>query len=292
MVDDAISKAAILIEALSYIQEFRDKTVVVKVGGSFLDDPEARRSVLTDIVFMRTVGIHPVLIHGGGPAISQAMKEAKIEPKWVGGLRYTDAETLKIVQDVLTNVINKGLVEEIRSLGGKADAVHPRSRAVLKVERHTGTDEKGKPVDLGFVGEVTEVDAWTLGHLLRENVIPVIAPLGMDDDSQVYNINADTAASRIAVAMKAEKLVNVSDTHGIRTKPDDPDSLASSLTRDQIRRLIKSGKITGGMIPKVDCCLTAVKGGVRKAHIIDGRIKHSLLLEVYTAKGIGTEVLP
>jgi acetylglutamate kinase len=291
-VDTAIQKAAILIEGLSYIQQFRDKIVVVKVGGSFLDDAEARRCVLTDIVFMRTVGIHPILIHGGGPAINQAMKAAKLEPKWVAGLRYTDAETLRIVQDVLSNVINRGLVDEMQSLGARAEPLHPRTRPVVRAARHTGTDADGKPVDLGFVGEVTGVDEWALGHMIREDTIPVIAPLGVDEDGQVYNINADTAASRVAVAMKAEKLVNVSDTHGIRTEPDDPKSLASSLTRAQIEQLVTDGKITGGMIPKVECCLTAVQGGVRKAHIIDGRIPHSLLLEVYTASGIGTEILP
>lgn len=290
--DTAIQKAATLIEGLSYIQQFRDKIVVVKVGGSFLDDAEARRSVLTDIVFMRTVGIHPILVHGGGPAINQAMKAAKLEPKWVAGLRYTDADTLRIVQDVLTNVINRGLVDEMRALGAKAEPIHPRTRAVIRSARHTGADADGRPVDLGFVGQVISVDEWTLGHLLHEDTIPVIAPLGVDQDGQVYNINADTAASRVAVAMKAEKLVNVSDTHGIRTDPEDPDSLASSLTRARIEKLVADGKITGGMIPKVECCLAAVQGGVRKAHIIDGRIPHSLLLEVYTASGIGTEILP
>jgi acetylglutamate kinase len=290
--DIAIQKAATLIEALSYIQQFRDKVVVVKVGGSFLDDDEARRSVLTDIVFMRTVGIHPVLIHGGGPAINQAMARAKLEPKWVAGLRYTDEATLRIVQDVLSDTINRQLVEEMRSVGGKAEPLHPRTRAVLKAARQTGKGPDGRPVDLGFVGDVVGVDDWALGHMLREHRIPVIAPLGVDADGQVYNINADTAAARVAVALRAEKLVNVSDTHGIRTNPEDPQSLASSLTRQEIEKLVADGKITGGMIPKVDCCLSAVQGGVRKAHIVDGRIRHSLLLEVYTASGIGTEVLP
>jgi acetylglutamate kinase len=289
---NAITKAATLIEALSYIQQFRDKTVVVKVGGSFLVDDEARRSVLTDIVFMKAVGIHPILVHGGGPAISQAMADARIEPKWVAGLRYTDAPTLRIVQDVLTDVINRQLVDQIKAAGARAEGLHPRSRTVIKAERLMVTDEDGQTADLGFVGAVVAVDKWTLNHLVTENVIPVIAPLGVGDDSQVYNINADTAAAQVALAIEAEKLVNVSDTHGIRTDPDDPDSLASSLTRQEIEALIADGKITAGMIPKVECCLTAVQGGVRKAHIIDGRIKHSLLLEIYTDQGIGTEILP
>jgi acetylglutamate kinase len=287
----ATEKAATLIEALSYIQRFRDKTVVVKVGGSFVEDDAARRSVLTDIVFMRTVGIHPILVHGGGPAISKAMKEARIEPRWVQGLRYTDADTLSIVQDVLISTINKGLVDEIRQLGGQAEPIHPRSRPVLKARREWGKGDKGEKVDLGFVGDVTEVDTWILSRLTHEDVIPVIAPLGLGEDGQVYNVNADTAAARVAVAAKAEKLVNMSDTHGIRTEPDDPASLASSLHAAEIQKLIDAGKITGGMIPKVGCCLTAVRGGVRKSHIIDGRIKHSLLLEIYTDQGVGTEIV-
>jgi len=288
----AIEKAATLIEALNYIRQFRDKTIVVKVGGSFLDDDDARRSVLTDIAFMRIVGIRPVLVHGGGPAISQAMKQANIEPVFVHGLRVTDADTLSIVQDVLINTINRGLVDELRAVHPQVEPIHPRSRPVLKAERETATDAKGHPVDLGFVGSVTEVDTWILSRLTSEGVIPVIAPLGLGDDGQVYNVNADTVASRVAVAMKAEKIVNVSDTHGIRTDPDDPESLASSLKRAEIEAMIASGKISGGMIPKVQCCLASVQGGVRKAHIIDGRIKHSLLLEIYTAQGIGTEIVP
>ena len=288
--EGAIEKAATLIEALSYIQKFRDKIVVVKAGGSFLDADDTRLSVLGDIVFMRAVGIHPVLVHGGGPAISRAMKEARLEPRFVKGLRYTDADTLSIVQDVLINSINKGLVSEIRSLGGLAEPIHTRTRPVLKAEREFSEGEKGEAVDLGYVGRVVEVDTWVLSRLARENIIPVVAPLALGADGQVYNVNADTAAARIAVAMHAEKLVNLSDTHGIRTEPEDPASLASSLTEGRIKELMAAGKITGGMIPKVDCCLTAVEGGVKKCHIIDGRIKHSLLLEIYTDQGIGTEI--
>ena len=287
----ATQKAATLIEALSYIQQFRDKTVVVKVGGSFLDDEAAQRSVLTDIVFMRTVGIHPILVHGGGPAISRAMDAARIEPVWIDGLRYTDADTLSIVQDVLTHEINASLVEAIRKLGARAEPIHSRSRPVLKAERKFATGPDGEQVDLGYVGEVVEVDTWILSRLTREDIIPVIAPLGIANDGQVYNVNADSVAWRVAVAAKAEKLVNMSDTHGIRTEPSDPDSLASSLTRKEIEELVAAEKITGGMIPKVQCCLAALAGGVGKAHIIDGRIKHSLLLEIYTDEGVGTQIL-
>jgi acetylglutamate kinase len=287
----ATEKAATLIEALSYIQRFRDKNVVVKVGGSFLDDAVARHSVLADIVFMRAVGIHPILIHGGGPAIDRAMKEAQLEPKKIGGLRYTDAETLSIVQDVLINVINKSLVDEIRSLGALAEPIHTRNRPVLKAKRRFGQDAAGQKLDLGFVGDVADVDTWILSRLVHEDVIPVIVPLGLGDDGQVYNVNADTAAARVAVAVQAEKLVNVSDTHGIRTDPNDPQSLASSLKEQEIQKLIDDGRITGGMIPKVECCLTAVRGGVKKCHIIDGRIRHSLLLEIYTDQGVGTEIV-
>lgn len=290
--ENAISKAATMIEALGYIQKFSDKYVVVKVGGSFLEDEAARRSVLTDIVFMRTVGIHPVLIHGGGPAINAAMKKANLQPKWVSGLRYTDMDTLLIVQDVLANVINKRLVDEINAIGGKAVGLHTRSRPVLKAKRAYAAGESGEQLDLGYVGEVTQVDTWVLEHLAREETIPVLAPLAMGEgDCQIFNINADTAAAQVALSLRAEKLVNMSDTHGIRTRPDDPDSLASSLTAEQIRGLIADGVICGGMIPKVDCCLRAIRGGVGKAHIIDGRIQHSLLLEIYTDQGVGTEIL-
>ena len=281
-----------MIEALSYIQKFSDKYVVVKVGGSFLEDEAARRSVLTDIVFMRTVGIHPILIHGGGPAINAAMKKANLEPKWVAGLRYTDLDTLLIVQDVLANIINRQLVDEINAAGGKAVGLHTRGRPVLKAKRAYGSGPAGEQLDLGYVGDVTQVDTWVLEHLAREDRIPVLAPLAMgEDDCQIFNINADTAAAQVALALGAEKLVNMSDTHGIRTRPDDPQSLASSLTAAQIKELVAQGVISGGMIPKVDCCLRAVRGGVRKAHIIDGRIQHSLLLEIYTDKGVGTEIL-
>jgi len=290
-VEEVTAKAAALIEALSYIQRFHDKIVVVKVGGSFLDDEAAKQSVMTDIVFMRTVGIHPILVHGGGPAISKAMKEARLEPTWVNGLRYTDAATLRIVQDVLIHEINRDLVESIRAVGAQAEPIHPLSRPVLRAVRKMGKGATGTDVDLGFVGEVTEVDTWILSHLTREDVIPVLAPLGVGVDGQVYNVNADTAAWRVAVAMGAEKLVNMSDTHGIRTDPNDPSSMASTLTRREIEKLIADGKITGGMIPKVECCLSAVAGGVKKAHIIDGRIKHSLLLEIYTDSGVGTQVV-
>ena len=289
--EPATEKAATLIEALSYIQRFRDKVVVVKMGGSFFDDEASRRSVLTDLVFMWAVGIHPVLVHGGGPAISRAMKDANLQPKWASGLRFTDAVTLSIVQDVLINTINKQLVEEVRELGGLVEPIHPRNRPVLRAIQTFGQDEQGEPVDLGYVGDVTDVDLWILSRLVQEDVIPVIAPLGLGADGQVYNVNADTAAAKVAVAMHAEKLVNMSDTHGIRTRANDAASTAESLNAAEIDRLVAAGQITGGMIPKVECCLTAVRGGVKKSHIIDGRIKHSLLLEIYTDQGVGTEIV-
>jgi acetylglutamate kinase len=289
--EPATEKAATLIEALSYIQRFRDKVVVVKMGGSFFDDEASRRSVLTDLVFMWAVGIHPVLVHGGGPAISRAMKDASLQPKWASGLRFTDAVTLSIVQNVLINTINKQLVEEVRELGGLVEPIHPRNRPVLRAVQKFGRDEQGEPVDLGYVGDVSDVDLWILSRLVQEDVIPVIAPLGLGADGQVYNVNADTAAAKVAVAMHAEKLINMSDTHGIRTRADDAASTAESLNAPEIGRLIAAGQITGGMIPKVECCLTAVRGGVKKSHIIDGRIKHSLLLEIYTDQGVGTEIV-
>lgn len=287
---DAIEKAEILIEALGYIQSFRNRTVVIKLGGSAMAGAELT-ALLTDVTFMEAVGMRPVLVHGGGPAISKAMKEHKKEPVFIRGRRVTDAETLAIVKDVLVNRINRSIVEKIRSLGGRAEGIHPDSNASITARQLIMKDASGEPYDLGLVGEVASVKTDVIRDFCEARVIPVVSPLGLGEENQAYNINADSAASEVAVALAAEKLVYLSDTHGIYTVKGDETSLASHLSEREIRDLAEQGVINEGMLPKVEGCLRAVKGGVGKTHVIDGRIQHSLLLEIFTRRGIGTEIV-
>lgn len=290
MVEQAIAKAAVLIEAMPYIRRFRDKIVVVKLGGSFMDVPEDLHAVCTDIAFMRAVGIHPVVVHGGGKAITRAMEEAGLKATFVQGLRYTGAEELRIVEDVLATDVNRHIVHLLEEAGAKAESLTSKSRCPLRAEPLSAGGADGP--DLGFVGRVVNVDALLLRGLCDLDTVPVIAPIGIGADGQKYNCNADEAASAVARALEAEKLVNVSDTHGIRRQPDDESSLLSHISEAEVERLLASGVISGGMIPKVRCMLQALKGGVRKGHIISGRVPHSLLLEVYTDRGVGTEIAP
>jgi acetylglutamate kinase len=285
---DAITKAAVLIEAMPYIRRFRGKTVVVKLGGSFMDVPEDLEAVCSDIAFMRAVDIDPVVVHGGGKAITRAMEEAGLKARWVNGLRYTGPEELRIVEDVLATDINRQIVGLLEKAGAKAEALTSKTRCALRAERMTGADG----ADLGLVGKVTSVDALLLRGLCDLGAIPVIAPIGVGAAGEKYNCNADEAASAVARALGAEKLVNVSDTHGIRERADDEASLLSHLSEDDALRLLASGVISGGMIPKVQTILDALKGGVKKAHIVSGRVPHSLLLEIYTDRGVGTEIVP
>ena len=287
---DAIEKAGILIEALGYIQSFRNRIVVIKLGGSAMAGAELT-ALLTDVVFMEAVGMRPVLVHGGGPAITRAMKEKGKEPVFVNGRRVTDAETLDIVKDVLIGQINPSIVEEIRTLGGRAQGIHPDSSSSIMARQLVLKDDEGKAYDLGLVGEVSHVRTEVIRDFCEARVVPVVSPLGLAEDGQVYNINADSVASEVTVALGAEKIVYLSDTHGIYTKPDDETSLASHLSEREIDALVKKGVINKGMLPKVEGCLRAVKAGVGKAHIIDGRIQHSLLLEIFTTRGIGTEIV-
>ncbi len=287
---DAIEKAGTLIEALGYIQNFRNRIVVIKLGGAAMEGAELT-ALLTDVVFMEAVGMRPVLVHGGGPAISKAMKEKGLEPVFVKGRRVTDAATLGIVKDVLIGVINRDIVERIRSLGARAEGIHPESNSSILARQLIMKDDKGQPYDLGLVGEVTRVRTDYIRDFCEARVVPVVAPLGVDGNGQAYNINGDSVASEVAVALGAEKIVYLSDTHGIYTDPNDESSMASHLSEGQITDLVTRGIITKGMLPKVDGCLGAVKAGVRKAHIIDGRIEHSLLLEIFTSRGIGTEIV-
>ena len=288
---DAIDKAATLVEALGYIQRFQDKTIVVKIGGSIMDDDETLANVLTDVVFMNYVGMQPILVHGGGKAINDAMEKAGLIPQMVHGRRYTDERTLAIAEHVLCNQINRHLVSFINSQGCEAMGLHSLSSTVMFGEKLFLEGPDKRRLDLGFVGEITSVNSRLLNLMVAADAIPVIAPIARDRAGGRLNVNADTAAGAVAGAVKAEKLIVVSDTDGIRTKADDPKSNVSSLTVSEIDKLVKKGVITRGMLPKVEACVDALNAGVKKAHIIDGRIPHALLLEIYTEAGIGTQIL-
>jgi len=290
----AIDKAAALVEAHEYIRRFRGRTIVVKVGGSIMDEPESLKSLLGDICLMDTVGMKPVLVHGGGKAITEAMEQAGLAAHFVRGRRYTDERTLVIAEHVLVTQINTMMVKQFNDAGHKAMGLNSlASCAVFARKLFLDIDDesgKKRQIDLGLVGQVESVNADLLRALLEANYIPVIAPISRDAAGGKLNVNADSVAGHVAAALKAEKLVLVSDTHGIRASAD-PEDMASHLTRSQIDQLIDQGVIETGMLPKVEASLTALEAGVNKAHIIDGRIAHSLLLEVYTDKGIGTEIV-
>ena len=286
----AIEKADVLIEALQWIREFRGKITVIKLGGSVMEDPHALGHLLLDVVFMETVGMHPVVVHGGGAAISRGMAEAGLEPKFVQGRRVTDAAALEVVERVLAGEVNRGIVDRINTLGGDAESLCFATRNVLFGERLALEDDGGRPIDLGNVGRVTDVDTETVLGLCRRNIVPVIPSMCLSEDGGKLNVNADTAATAVAKALSAEKLVFLSDVNGVRRDKDDEGSLIHSLKKKDVDALIDSGAIDAGMIPKVQACVETIEHGVRKVHIIDGRLRHSLLLEVYTSKGVGTEI--
>ena len=285
--EEAIAKAQTLIEALGYIQRFAGKLVVVKMGGSVMDDDRAMKDLLTDIVFMNTVGMRPVVVHGGGKAISKAMEQRGLEVQFVQGRRYTDQRTLTVVEHVLCNEINSQIVATIEALGSSAMGLHTLGSCVLFGER-LFLEEDGRKIDLGFVGRVTNVNARMIELLCQADTVPVLGPLARDRTGARLNCNADTAAGEVAAALKAEKLVVVSDTHGIRRDAADPDSMIPSAGEAEIRKMIDDGTISAGMLPKVEACLRALAAGVARTHIIDGRFAHSLLLEIFSDRGVGT----
>ncbi|MEN6406023.1 MAG: acetylglutamate kinase [Thermoguttaceae bacterium] len=289
--EEAIQKADVLIEALQWIRQFRGKVTVIKLGGSVMENDRAMIHLLLDIAFMETVGMRPVVVHGGGAAISRAMAQAGLQPKFVQGRRYTDAATLDIVEKVLAGEVNEHLAHRIEELGGQAKPLNFRTQNVLFGERMQLPDENGRSIDLGYVGTVTEVNRAAIDELCQSGVVPVIPSMCMTKDGQKLNVNADTAATAVAQAMEAEKLVYLSDVNGVRRDKSDPDTLINSLTAAEAHRLIADGSIDSGMIPKVQACLETLQRGVHKIHIIDGRIRHSLLLEVYTSKGVGTQIV-
>ena len=275
-----LERANILVEALPYIQQYTGKIVVVKYGGNAMIDENLKQAVMRDIVLLSLVGVKPVLVHGGGPEISQMLKRVGKSSEFVDGLRVTDAETAEIVQMVLAGKINKSLVALIQNIGGQAMGLAGMDGGLLKA---TTLDDR-----LGFVGEIEDVNAQPILDLLDRGYIPVVSTVGFDADNNVYNINADTAASRIASKLGAEIMVAMTDIAGLMRDKDDPDSLISLATLEDVKNLIADGSISGGMIPKVACCTDAVEQGVKKAVIIDGRIPHAILMEMFTDAGIGT----
>jgi acetylglutamate kinase len=256
-----------------------------------MEDPNALSHLLLDVVFMETVGMRPVLVHGGGAAVSRAMAAAGLQPRFVQGRRYTDSATLEIVERVLAFEINESLAAQIDVLGGCAKPLNFRTKNLLFGERIQLNGSDGHPIDLGYVGRVTEVDRETIGELCNSGVVPVIPSMCLAEDGQKLNVNADTAATAVAQAVRAEKLVFLSDVNGVRRDKNDPATLVHSLTAAEAQAMIDSGQVDAGMIPKLQACLETLDQGVRKIHVIDGRLRHSLLLEVYTSRGVGTEIV-
>ncbi len=275
-----------LTESFPYIKEFHGKTIVIKYGGNAMIDEEIKKSFARDMVLLKFVGINPVIVHGGGPQIGTLLKQIGKATEFVDGLRVTDGETMDIVEMVLVGKVNKEIVNNINMVGGKAVGLSGKDGSLIKAEK-TYHSSEGKDIDIGQVGKVKSINAKIIDTLDKDKFIPVIAPTGFDENGITYNINADLAAGKIAEALKAEKLILLTDVEGVKIKG----KLATSLTDTEIPDLIKSGEISGGMIPKINCCLDALKGGVNKTHIIDGRVQHAVLLEIFTDAGIGTEII-
>ena len=287
---EIISKATTLLEALPYIQRFRGETFVVKYGGSFMDssDPAVRSGVACDIVFLEAVGINPAVVHGGGKAITRALGQADVPTRFEQGYRVTTPESVEVVEQVLSREINPGIVEMINSLGGKAHGFSGTEIFHCKPFHPPG--QAGEPLDIGLVGEVTEVNIAPLLECIKQDITPVISPTATDKDGQIYNCNADVAAGQAAVALKPKRLVYMSDVPGLLQTPDDSASVISHLPVAEVEPLKANGVISKGMIPKVDSAVQAVKAGVEKVFFIDGRLSHSLLLEIFTDAGVGTEI--
>ena len=280
-----LDKAEVLIEALPYIQRFNRKIIVVKYGGSAMIDEELKKRVIEDVTLLKLVGFKPIIVHGGGKEISKWVEKAGMEPKFINGLRVTDKDTMELAEMVLGKV-NKSLVQLVESLGVRSIGISGKDGALLKVAKKYSDGQ-----DIGYVGEVTEVNEQIIYDLLEKDFLPIICPVGMDENYHTYNINADDAACAIAEAVHAEKLAFLSDIEGVYRDKDDPSSLISELHIQDARKLIEDGYVGGGMIPKLNNCIEAIEHGVNRVHILDGRIPHSLLLEIFTNKGIGTAIL-
>jgi acetylglutamate kinase len=292
-VQDLIAKAATLLEALPYVQRFRSQTFVVKYGGSFMDspDPNVRNSVARDIVFLEAVGINPVVVHGGGKAITRAMEAAGVKANFLQGQRVTDAATVDVVDRVLSREINPEIVKTIAELGGKARGFSGADIFKCRKLWLEDRDKAGEKFDIGFVGEVTSLNTDPLRECIRRSITPVISPTALDENKQIYNCNADVAAAQTAIALKARRLVFMSDVPGLLSDPKDPRSVISQLKVDAVNELKRAGVIDQGMIPKVDSAVAALKAGVEKVSFVDGRVSHSVLLEIFTDEGVGTEIV-
>ncbi len=280
--DTAIAKAAVLTEALPYIQDFNGATVLVKVGGSVMESEENLVSLLGDIAFMDAVGMKVVVVHGGGKAISRALKESGIEPRFVDGLRVTDEPSMEIVRRTLNNVVNADVVKKLQALKTNARPVHGNWMF---------TAEKIASPDRGYVGEPVEVDTRIVSEMLDAGIVPVVTPLGTGRDGHLYNVNADSAAAALAKALKVRKFAVVSDVPGLMRDPSDPKTLLPTLRLSSVAKLKEEGIISGGMLPKIEGCEDAIRAGVKKVHLVDGRMPHSLLLEIFTREGVGTEII-
>ena len=289
-VTSLINKADVLNEALPFIQEFKDSIAVVKFGGSAMENPELTKKTMRDIVLLEAIGMKMVVVHGGGKAISARLKELGVETRFINGLRVTDDATIKVVDDVLHNNTNKSLVEGITTVGGRGVSIS--GKKILRAEKLWSKDAAtGEPLDIGYVGKVVAVDVNPILDALKYKFIPVITPLAMDFHGQTYNINADTAACEIAMALKARKLVFLSDVPGILRDPKDESTLISVIHTSEVDGLVSEGVLSGGMLPKIQSSVNAIKAGTKEVHMIDGRTPHSLLLEIFTNSGIGTEIL-
>ena len=280
-----LDKAQVLIEALPYIQRFNRKIIVVKYGGSAMVDENLKKRVIEDVTLLKLVGFKPIIVHGGGKEISKWVGKVGMEPKFINGLRVTDADTMEIAEMVLGRV-NKSLVQLVEELGVRAIGISGKDGALLKVDKKYSDGQ-----DIGYVGEIKEVNGQILFDLLEKDFLPIVCPVGLDDDYNTYNINADDAACAIARAVKAEKLAFLTDIEGVYKDPKDPDTLISELRVDEAQELMKEGYIGGGMLPKLQNCIDAIENGVSRVHILDGRIPHCLLLEIFTNRGIGTAIL-
>lgn len=281
--NDGLEKAQVLIDALPYIREFNGNTVVIKYGGSAMLDPNINKTIVQDIVMLKLVGLKPIIVHGGGPEINNMLNRLGIKSQFINGLRVTTKETMEVVEMVLAGKVNKQIVEMIAEQGGCPVGLTGKDGKILRAKK---LEKDG--VDLGYVGDIVKVNTRLMKSLIDDSFIPIIAPIGADDEGNTYNINADYAAVAIAGAMHAEKLVFLTDVEGVLKDKDDPSSLISFLSDQEARDYIKEGVIAGGMIPKVECCMEAIEKGVSMVHILDGRKKHALLLEIYTPNGIGT----
>jgi len=285
---EIIKKAGILVEALPYIQALAGKTVVIKYGGNAMINDELKHSVMEDITLLKYIGLNPVVVHGGGPDITKALKNFNIESEFINGLRKTDEKTMEVAQMVLVGKTNKEIVSLINQKGGKAVGICGIDGMLIECEKHYEIID-GKKVDLGYVGEIVKINTHVLEVLSKDEYIPVVAPIGTDSTGQSYNINADTVAAELAIALKAEKLILLTDVEGVKDSRN-KDSIIHAITCEEVHRLIKENIIVDGMIPKVMGCVHALENGVGRAHIIDGRIPHCILLEIFTNKGIGTMI--